>query len=53
MKRFELVLGKIRKETGRYPDATFAKKNNLRARAHLLTVDAPSHAPEKVRSSLG
>ena len=47
MKRFELVLGKIRKETGRYPDATFAKKNNLRARAHFVTVDALSRKQNK------
>ena len=40
LKRFELVLGKIRKETGRYPEATFAKKCNSRARAHLVTVHA-------------
>ena len=32
-KKFELVLGKIRKETGRYPEATMAKKWNMRARA--------------------
>ena len=48
LKRFELLPGKIRKETGRYPEATFAKKSNLRARAHLVTVDAPSHAPDFV-----
>ena len=36
----ELVPDKIRKVTGRYPEATFAKKCNLRARAHLVTVDA-------------
>ena len=39
-KRLELVPDKIRKVTGRYPEATFAKKCKLRARAHLVTVDA-------------
>jgi hypothetical protein len=38
--RLELVPGEIRKETGRYPEATFAEKCNLRARAHLVTVNA-------------
>ena len=41
--RFKLVPGKIRKVTGRYPEATFAKKCNLRARAHLVTVDAHTY----------
>jgi hypothetical protein len=39
--RFELVPGEIRKETGRYLEATFAEKCNLKARAHLVTVNAP------------
>jgi len=39
LKRFELVPGKIRKETGGIRKL-IAKKCNLRARAHLVTVDA-------------
>ena len=41
LKRFELLPGKIRKETGRYPEATFAEKCNLSARAHWVTGLAP------------
>jgi hypothetical protein len=39
--RFHLVPGEIRKETGRYAEATFSEKCNLGARAHLVTVNAP------------
>ena len=51
MKRFEPVLSKIQKETG-ISRSYICQKKNLRASAHLVTMDAPSHAPEKDRISL-